>query len=206
MAFVSMVVLNTSRVHPDSGVPVIECCELVGGDPDDRVPWGECPNMGALGVTALPYPPSEDGTEFAQGVVIPDVGGNVGVIVGGRDSRTAEVYGQLSPGESALHTTGPDFDASVMCKDQLVSIMVGDDMCAVFDRKNKVISITGFGCLFEMSEANGVLIGEPDGAGLSLKKGCAWLKGTSYMLGDTPILPPAIGPQPGLVSTGGLAS
>jgi hypothetical protein len=189
MAFVSMVVANTSRVHPDSGVPIVECCELVGGDINDRIPWGECPNYGALGVTALPYPPSEDGTQFAELTVVPGVGGHVGVIVGGRDHRAASVYGELAEGETALHSTGPDFDSRVLCKDQLWSAIVGNDTSITVDRKNEKIVIAGFGHVWEMSAAQGLVMAEKGGAMISMKDGTIWIKASSILLGETPTVP-----------------
>jgi hypothetical protein len=93
------------------------------------------PLFGQLGITAIPWPADDRGN--AQGTVDETVPGHNGVITSVRDARAAGIVQELAPGETAIHSTGPDFDSLVLLKKQLAAIMVGDDCAIVMDRENK---------------------------------------------------------------------
>jgi hypothetical protein len=121
-----------------------------------REDMGEMPLMQALGLTALPAPPDEKGE--AELVAIEGVGGFTACAVGGRDTRCSDVAGKLKAGETCLHNTGGDAAkrSRVLLKEDCASIIVGNNLVLMLDRKNSKITITGFGHIFEMSTEQGI--------------------------------------------------
>lgn len=125
------------------------------GEPitEDEVPdLGQIPLMSSLGLVARPAPANTNGA--AQGLAARVPGGHV--LVGGADARTAKVYGELGPGETALYATGENFEARVFCKDQRVCIFVGDDVALDLDRKGGQVSLNAFGQVFAISKEGGL--------------------------------------------------
>jgi hypothetical protein len=152
---------------------------------DTREDLGEMPLMFGLGLTALPAAPDESGQ--AEGVAIEGVGGFNACAVGGRDTRCADVAGKLKPGETCIHNTGgtPETRSRVLLKENCASIIVGNNLTLILDRKNSKIQITGFGHIFEMSAAQGIVMGAKGGKnGIQLKEdGSVTIWGTSVNLG-----------------------
>jgi hypothetical protein len=175
----------------------------IGATPDDAPSFDSAPVFGQLGITAVPWPADERGK--AQGTVDETVPGHNGVITSIRDARAAGIVQELGPGETAIHSTGPDFDSLVLLKKQLAAIMVGDDCAIVMDRENKRFTISCFGLHFEMSEANGVVLTTDGGAMLQLHGAVANLMGQVVLGGRNPIGPLCWSPTPVVGVTGSTA-
>lgn len=111
--------------------------------------WGEVKMVGLGCVTAMPYPKNDAG--FAQGFLADNLEG-IGIVMNWRDPRVAQVYGQIQPGDAVFHGTGPNHQSQLRCQEQSVSIVVGNDCAVVVDRKNKKITITGFGHVFQITD------------------------------------------------------
>jgi hypothetical protein len=137
--------------------PVVRALLELDAEAQHVVDKGTIPLFGALGFTSLPAPPDDNG--HAEGVCLDDVG-QTGVIVGARDTRCTDVYGKLKAGESAAHNTGgtPATRSRSFWKENCASTIVGNDMVFMMDRKNKKITLTGFGHILELSEANGITL------------------------------------------------
>lgn len=172
----------------------------VGATPDDAPGFDGAPVFGQLGITAIPWPADDRGN--AQGTVDETVPGHNGVITSIRDARAAGIVQELGPGETALHSTGPDFDSLVLLKKQLAAIMVGDDCAIVMDRENKKFTVTCFGMHFEISQANGVVMTTGQGATFQLFGGIASLMGQIVLGGRTPVAPVAYSLTPVVGVTG----
>lgn len=156
----------------------------IGNTPDDAPGFDAAPVFGALGITAVPWPKDERGNAQATGdESIP--GHNV-VITSIRDARAAGVVQDLGPGETAIHSTGPDFDSLVLLKKQLAAIMVGDDCAVVMDRENKCFSISCFGHHLEISAANGIVATTGQGATIQLAGRIASIMGQVVLGGRIP--------------------
>ncbi len=152
---------------------------------DEAPDFGRAPFMQALGVSSRPAPANEKGN--AQGIMAVGVCGYDGVCVGAHDNRCSKVFGEIKPGETALHATGENFDSRVLCKDQLVAIVVGDDMVFVVDRKKKQIVMNCPGGTLQLGGGNGVLLMDETGkASLQLKGGVAMLLGNVVLGGRNP--------------------
>lgn len=191
-------------VNPDGSYtsPVCHMTLEVDKDNDVREDMGEMPLMQALGLTALPAPPDEKGQ--AELVAIENVGGFTACAVGGRDTRCSDVAGKLKAGETCLHNTGGDVSkrARVLLKEDCASIIVGNKTTILVDAKNSKITITGFGHMFEMSAAQGIVMcakGGKNGIKL-LEDGSVTIWGTAVNLGGmtspgTPATAVVMGPS-----------
>lgn len=174
--------------------------------PDDEKAedFGEMPQAFALGLMALPAPASEDGT-CAELVYESEVGGFPAIAVGGFDARCTDVAGKLTSGDTAVFGTHRDSAkrAKVLCKENALSLLVGNDLLLQLDRENKVFTISGFGALFQFDDEQ-VLITDPQGKSfIKMKDGVITLSG-NVVLGNSAagnVLPVAIGPTSGVVST-----
>jgi hypothetical protein len=195
--------IGASRLDPETNELKVQAKSAPIGDDDDDAPdFGDTPLVCALGVVARPYPRTAEGS--AQGVIDTSLPGTNGWIVAARDYRSVHVVEELAAGETALHSTGKDFDARVFCKNQLVAIMVGDDVAVVIDRKNESISITGFGRHSEISRENGVAMTDGEGASIQLKGGVICLTGQIVLGGRQPVLPVAtVAPGPPALAAAG---
>lgn len=172
----------------------------IGTTPDDAPSFDDTPVFGALGITAVPWGADERGN--AQAIVDESVPGHNGVITSIRDSRSAGVVEELGPGETAIHSTGPDFDSVVLLKKQLAAIMVGDDCAIVMDRENKRFTVTCFGLHLELSEANGFVVTTGQGATSQLYGATNSQMGQLVLGGRTPVAPVAYSLTP-VVGTSG---
>lgn len=200
--------IGASRLDPDTNEIKIQAKSApIGNDPDDAPGFDDIPMIGQLGVSARPWPRTEEGA--AQCVVDTDLPGTNGWATCARDQRksAAAVVEQLGEGETAVHSTGPGFDSRTFHKDQLWAAMVGDDCAIVIDREDKKITISGFGFHWEISEQNGACMFDDTGAGIQIKGGVICLTGQIVLGGRTPIGPvawsltPVVGAAPGTTTT-----
>jgi hypothetical protein len=171
---------------------------------DDEAPdYGQAPFMCSLGLSARPAPADDSGN--AQGVVAA-VAGIDGVCIGGFDPRSTEVFGELKPGETALHATGKGFDSRVLCKDKMIACVVSDDMAFVMDRKKNQISEACGGYARKVSEEDGWLFLDKSGsAGIQIKDGVVTIFGTVVLGGRMAGFAVAqVPPTVGLPATGPL--
>lgn len=187
-----LVDLGAATLDPKTKAPLFQCKGAPLSSNGDAPDYGATPLLQCLGVTTMPYPADENGG--AQGVMV-DVEGLDGVLVGARDTRTAAIVGNLKPGDCCVHSVGPEQAAQLQLKEEKrQAVLVSKDtqgktMVIAMDGKNDKITIAGFGCAFEMSRENGIVLTDETGAAvLQLKGGQAILCGNSTVLGGrTPI-------------------
>lgn len=164
--------INTSKLSEDTKVPLIQASVPITG-PDDYETFGEVASYQALGVTALPYAPTDDG--HAEGIILRDVGNLNGAIVGARDGRCASVVNTMQAGDTVLHSCDPKAKAQVRvhANRQIAMVTEGTDgktMLSLLDGKNDKITITAFGGLIEMTP-DGISIVAPGSKASILLKG-----------------------------------
>jgi hypothetical protein len=180
-----LVDLGASGLKEGSNLPWAQCKDAPIDD-EDGPGWDDAPVMCALGVSARPYPATAEGA--AVGVVDDKVGGYEGVLVAAYDPRVSKVFGKIKEGDTVLHGTGPDHESQVLCKEQMVAIMVGDDHVVQIDRKNKRIIIAGPGGQVRVSSADGVVLADSSGkSSLQLKGGFSALLGQVVLGGRRPV-------------------
>jgi len=111
--------------------------------------------MSQLGVTAMPYPATPEGA--AQGIIIKGAAGYDGICVGANDTRSAKIVGNLKPGDTVVHSTGPQQAAQLQLKEE-------KRQCALVT-KNKAKKDFG---LFIDGKAESVTLTLPQGGTLQL--------------------------------------
>lgn len=176
--------LGASELNAETGVVWAQCKGAPLDGDGDAPDYGKPPLMCCLGVSGRPYPADERGS--AQGIV-EEVQGLDGAVVAAHDPRAAKVYGEIQPGEHALHSTGPDFDSRFLAKNQLAVILVGGDYVVTVDRKNKKVAISTPGGIIQVSERDGITLCDASGRGsLRLDGGVAALMGNVILGGGSP--------------------
>lgn len=154
--------INTSKLDDENKVPVVQATVPITND-DDYESFGEVASFQTLGITSLPFAPTEDGA--AEGIILRDVGNLNGAIVGTRDGRCANVVANMQPGDAVLHSCDPKAKAQVRvhANRQIALATEGTDgktMLAMLDGKNDKITITAFGGIIEMTK-DGISIVAP---------------------------------------------
>jgi hypothetical protein len=184
--------IGAAKLDPRTNALLVQAkTTQVSADADDAPDIGDAPMMCALGVTAFPYPADEHGN--AQGIKS-DVPGTDGIITAARDTRTATVTAELGPGETCVHSTGPEFDSRLFLKDKLAAIVVSDSMSVVIDEKNQKITISCFGAHIEASKDGGCYMSS-GGAMIQVKDGVCTITGQVVLGGRNPIQPLLMGPS-----------
>ena len=185
-----LVAANTTTLDPTTNLPIVECVDILADG--SLIPAGSCPMYQTLGVTSIPYPPDEGSAPGYAEMAVASIGGE-NVIVGGRDSRTAKILGNAKPGDTILHSTGPEMASQVQLKEEKRQAVLttldsqGKQALVMIDGKNDKIQITAFGQMFEVSRADGLNYSSSNGAnGITCNDQYCHLRGTVILGGKTP--------------------
>lgn len=164
--------ISDAKLNGETNVLTVEPSRETGLDGEREAVGTAAPMAQCLGVTAVPADPTASG--HAEGVVMSPCGPYTAAVIGGTDTRCADVVGQMAKGDTALHGThaAADKRAAVFCKEDLLAILVGKDTAIVVDRGNGAITVNdASGNQIEMSSDNGIMLVEQGGAWLQLKDG-----------------------------------
>jgi len=154
-------ILGASHVNKD-GVPVVQASIGVKNETDDVEPFGEIDVYQAGGVTSLPFGAGPGG--HAEGLIARDVGGRDAVLLGWRDTRTAAIVGKMKPGDTVIHSTGPNQAAQLQLKEEkrqaaLVSEdSAGKTMMIMLDGKGDRVQITARGSIIQIDGDGNIAI------------------------------------------------
>jgi hypothetical protein len=157
-----LVRLNNGFVNVDSNAPGVSCFDAAGDSPEDQEPFGNVDLMQCLGVSSLPYPP--DAAGHAEGILIEGIGGKPGIVVAAWDTRTFSLFGQAKPGDTILHSTGPNRAAQVLCKEEKRQVVLatkdedGKPAMVVLDGKKQEFQFVGWGYGFKVSKKEGIVL------------------------------------------------
>lgn len=155
------------------GSPRWQCVIPIGNDNDDVLSFGECSVYQALGITSLPYPKDEKG--FAEAIVAPNVGNRKGVVIGARDTRNAGIVGKGDPGDTFMHSTGPNQAAQFRAqeKKRAASVVVqdkdGKHQLFVLDGQNKKAQIMVNGAVIEIDPDGDISLAGKGGAAILIQ-------------------------------------
>lgn len=158
--------VGASERDPNTGLPLAQVVSDITNDIFASV--DNVPIYQALGVTASPYPADVD--DHCEAFVVEDVAGLDYAVIGFRDPRAATIYGAIRPGDTVLHSTGPNLAAQVLLKEEekQVAMMTkasdGKDCGIIIDGGVDEINITGFGCLINMKGSGQITIGNKLGS------------------------------------------
>lgn len=183
-----IVTLGASSLDPDTNAVLVQAAQPVTDD-SDAENFGEVPLIQCLGVTAMPYPTSAEGR--CEGIVAGGIGGLDGCVLGARDTRTAKIAGNLKPGDTVVHSTGPQQAAQLQLKEekrQAVLVTRGSDgkqILLSLDGKNDKVTVAAFGGVFEMTKDT-ISLMHPNGqSGLVI--GSSGVQVVGKLLGGKPI-------------------
>lgn len=185
-----IVKLGSAKLNAGTGAPQWQAINEISDDPGDSEDFGEIDVFQCLGVTSIPWP--ADDTGFAEGVAIRNCGNRNGVVVGARDLRTAKALGNAKPGDTILHSTGPQQAAQLQLKEakrQVVAFTkdsAGKGMVVTLDGTNDKIQVSGFKMLIEMVRGEGIKIDNGEGACIVLQGGDIFFMGNLHLPGLAP--------------------
>lgn len=169
-----LVRLQNGFINAQTSAPAAEAYDQVGDTDDDRETYGNADLIQSLGIASLPAAPTPDG--YVEGILIENVGGRPGIIIAARDTRSFSIFGNLGPGDTVVHSVGPNRAAQLLLKEekkQAVLATLGPDgkqITCMVDGKNGqaqmqawgfTISITKDGIQLEAGDA-GITVG-PNG-------------------------------------------
>lgn len=183
---------GAAKLDESTGALLVQCKGAAVSPEGDAPDYGDAPWFACLGVTAVPYPADENGG--AQFIVSDDVPGVDGAVIGGRDTRSAKIVGNLKPGDTCVHSTGPQQAAQLQLKEEKRQAVLvskdtrGQTIVVSIDGKNDQINITGFEHTLEISREQGIVITD-GGAGIQIKNGVVSIWGTVVLGGRTPFAP-----------------
>lgn len=170
MTQAELVLLGASTLK--QGSPRWQCYVPIGNDNDDIQSWTECPVYQGLGLTSLPE--GKDASGAAEAILLPQVGNRKGVIVGGRDTRDADIVGKMDPGDTVLHATGKGKKPQIQLKKKKRSASVvvpckdGQDMLLALDGQNQTAQILARGAAISIQEDGSILLAAKGGASIVL--------------------------------------
>lgn len=143
---IKQVNIGSSTRHPNN----ILTAQCIGEDENDEI--SNTALFGQLGVTSRPYPATDSGMAECLLDTISEV------IISARDTRIASVVGNIEPGDTCVHSTGPEQNARIFCKEnnKVIALLVkdknGKDMGITIDGDNQKITMIISGTtVFEIS-------------------------------------------------------
>jgi hypothetical protein len=170
--------------------------------------YGVMDVMQALGLSAGVWPPDENG--YAEGLMFPGAAGRTGIIGGARDTRTAKALGTIRPGDTILHSTGPQQAAQVQCKESKRQVVCytkdseGTGMVVMLDGTNDKYQVLCRGGMIEIAPNGDISLIGGGGASILLQGNHIFLNGNVHLAGMPPGMVLMAGPASG--SPGGPAS
>jgi hypothetical protein len=160
----------------------------------------------------MPYPADDEG--HAEAVCVKGVGGRDTAFVGARDTRSAKIAGNLKPGDTVIHSTGPQQAAQVQLKEDKRQVAMvtkdtnGKTMMVLLDGDANKFQIVLSGCIFEI-DGNSKTATLKVGDDAILLGGGSCALDSSVILGGTGpdpvnkiVVSPAVGPVPLPAATG----
>lgn len=198
-----VVKLGASKLNEKTNSPQWQALNEVSDDPNDTEQFGDIDVFQGLGVSSMPWPADAD--SHAEGIIVRNCGNRDAICVGARDTRTAACYGNMKPGDTIMHSTGPNQSAQVQCKETKKQVVLftrdqsDKGMIVMVDGKNEQIQINAFGMIFQMKKGEGITINNGEGASLILQGPDLFLQGNIHIAGINPgmFLQTAPGPSPG---------
>lgn len=202
-------IVNLGASVLKSGAALWQAFVGIGNETDDILPFGDLPVYQGLGLTSLPEGADADGS--AEGVILRNVSGRKGVVVGGRDTRDSDIVGKMDAGDTALHATGKGKKPQLQLKKkkQMAAFVVpcadGSDAVVVIDGKNNRVQILIGGKVFQISKTDGITISDGQGGGIQISGGEVTILGTLRLAGMPPGMFLLAGPITGVTGTVGAA-
>lgn len=210
MSELDIVDLGATRV--ERGNALWQGVTKVSEEDDDTEPMGEGPVFQGLGLSSCPWPTDDSGK--AEAVCVRSVAGRDTVYVGARDTRSSAIVGNLKPGDTVVHSTGPQQAAQLQLKEEkrqaaLVSKnAAGKTMVFLLDGDADKAQIVLAGMIFEMDAKKKTGVWSNGKASIILDGETIALDGLVVAGGTKPnpaakfMVSPMVGPSPTPVAIG----
>lgn len=153
-------ILTAGTFRAQDGNIVAQAVDEIEGSDIESV--GEVDVISQLGVSAAPYPKTDAGA--AELVGVGPIGGRDFVALGGRDTRAAEVTGNLKPGDTTVHTTHPNSKAQWQCCGELNQCVGyledsdGETMLVQMDGKANTLTLAIPKQMIVMQKGEGIML------------------------------------------------
>ncbi len=189
MSDVELLRLGATKVV--KGVAYVQSMVPVGEAANDVEPHGDLEVFQCGGV--IHAPAEADDTGSAEAIGITGVPGKSTVIIGMRDTRSADLVGKLGPGDSSLVSTGKGAVAQVQVKSKKRQVVLATkdsqnrSMAVVLDGKNDKVQIAALGAMFEIDKKGNLSI-TAGGASFMMQDGTIYLVGKVVLGGMSPTL------------------
>lgn len=206
MSDVEIVDLGASSLDPETAAERWQSTVPITDSEQDVEHFGELEVFQSLGISSLPFPRNDDGK--AEAIVYRDIPGRSAVATGARDTRSKIAAG-LKPGDTCLHSTGPEEAAQVRCieaKRMVANVTKDSDdetMAVILDGKGDKFQVLARGSLIQIEE-NGDITLTNGKASVLLQGQDIYLNGSVHLAGIPPGMVLMAGPPSG--SPGGPTS
>lgn len=157
------------------------------GDAED---FGAFDVMQCLGVTSAPWPADADG--HAEAVIAKNCGNRDAIGLGARDTRNAKAIGKLRPGDTVMHSTGPESAAQLQLKETKRQVVGytrdtdGTGMTVMLDGTNNKFQVLVRGAMIEIDPDGDMALVGAGGASIMIQGGDIYLNGLVHLSGMTP--------------------
>lgn len=173
MTELNIVTLGATKLV--NGVVTVQALSPLTNAGEDVESYGEIETLSQLGVSSCAA--EADDTGHVDAVVCENIGGTNAVCIGAIDRRNAKMYGNLSPGDTCLHATGPHAVSQCLLKaKKRQAILATKDksdqqMLVILDGKNETVQVMAFGAVLQLSKADGWTCLDDTGKGWRLSGG-----------------------------------
>ena len=185
MSELDICTLGAASLNSETNVATCDVSRQFGPGGEEEEPLGTAAIIQCLGVTSLPLGPSDSG--HADGIVMTPCGSYSSGVIGATDTRCADVYGMLEPGETCIHDVGedPDKRARTFYKQNCAATIVGNDVAWILDKDTEKVTLAAFGHVLEVSASQGMVLCPKGGkCGIRLAEdGSVTIWGASVSLG-----------------------
>lgn len=201
MSDADIAILGASKLEGESKSALWQTIVPITDDTEDTENLGDLEVYQALGVTSAPWPKDDKG--YAEAVVLRDCGGRSAVCVGARDTRSAAIVGRLKPGDTVVHSTGPQQAAQLQLKEakRQAALLTLDSsketMAVILDGKNDKLQVIARGAIFEIAKNGDISLANAGGASFLLQGGDVYINGNVHLNGIPPGMVLMAGPPAG---------
>lgn len=183
-----LVTLNAGERDEETNAPVAGAYVQI--DETEQKPLGTVPLMQCLGITSMPMPADSKGK--AEGICAA-VAGMSAVCIAAWDTRSNAITGNMKPGDTVVHTTGPNPIAQLMLKNESKTVALvtrgsdGKQMILALDGKNDSFLVSAFGHLISITD-EGVTLSSKNGANsINVGDDLIHIKGAVMLGGMVPL-------------------
>jgi hypothetical protein len=138
-------------------------------------------------------PAAPDDTGHSEAILAENVGGMPGVCIASWDTRAAPITANMKPGDTVLHSTGPNLSAQVQLKEDKRQVVLATtkvdkkQLLLVLDGKNEKFQLVVNGAMIQIDKSGAIDMCSPNGQnGITISNDSVWIRGSIQLGGATP--------------------